>query len=886
MRRPSLRAWSVGLVGAFLLGGGPVAHAAEPASALAPRRVVVPPRLVKFVEAPFPESELAAEKSAAVTLQIAIKDTGEVALVSVLGSAGPAFDEAALAAARQFVFEPATADGKPIPVRITYRYEFTWTQALVKRTTSDFSGLVKDRIGKKPAAGIKVALDTGAFTVTDAEGRFDFKDLPPGAHVVTLSGERLTNIATSETLEPGKKLDATYEIDRQAEKLAGEDVDDLEIVVTAPRLDKQVVATEVAADQARKVPGTQGDVLKVVEDLPGVARSAVGSGALIVWGSSPQDTRVYVDGVLVPRLYHDGGYRSIMQSDMVRSVELVPGGYGVAYGGGLGGLVTVQLAKLDDHGFHGAVSADTFDAAASIRDDVTDRLHVQIGGRKSYLDAVVGAFTSQNVGTIVPIPKYYDGQARVSYDLGEHETISLGGLLSSDSTSTTVLSPDPSLTNTQTTGLDFGRIFARYEKHEADGATILVIPSWGKDVSTQSTVFGGVPSSLHDDASVFGLRSSWRGPLAKFLTATVGVDADVRASTISRVGSLGSPPREGDIYVFGEPPSGQLDADGWKTVVASVAPFLEADLAPFADRLHIIPGVRFDPYVITTSRLVPQVGDVPSVGFEQEVTVAEPRLAVHYTVTPRVGIKAAVGLYHEPPSGEDLSAVFGTPKLGLSQAEHYVLGTTVAVTKSLDVEVTGFLSESQDLVVRSSAPSPLLANALTQDGIGRSYGAQVLIRQQKVGRFFGWISYTLMQSQRQDHPDLPWRLFDYDQTNVFTALGSYDLGLGFEVGARFRYATGFPRTPVTGAYYDSMTDSYQPEFGAQNSIRIPAFYAIDVRVSKHLKLGKTDGEIYIDVQNVTDHQNAEEIVYTPTYSRPGYITGLPILPVVGARWSW
>ena len=53
-------------------------------------------------------------------------------------------------------------------------------------------------------------------------------------------------------------------------------------------------------------------MLKVVENLPGVARSAAGSGTLVVWGSAPQDTRVYVTGVHVPRLYHDGGYRSIV----------------------------------------------------------------------------------------------------------------------------------------------------------------------------------------------------------------------------------------------------------------------------------------------------------------------------------------------------------------------------------------------------------------------------------------------------------------------------------------------------------------------------------------------------------------------------------------------
>jgi hypothetical protein len=208
------------------------------------------------------------------------------------------------------------------------------------------------------------------------------------------------------------------------------------------------------------------------------------------------------------------------------------------------------------------------------------------------------------------------------------------------------------------------------------------------------------------------------------------------------------------------------------------------------------------------------------------------------------------------------------------------------MTETLSLEVTAFLSESQDLVVRSQAETPYLAHALDQSGIGRSYGAQFLLRQQTIGRFFGWISYTMMRSERRDAPNLDWRLFDYDQTHVFTALGSYDLGAGFEVGARFRYATGYPRTPVVGSYVDVRSDTYEPIFGLQNSIRIPAFYALDVRVAKRFKWRSLEGEAYLDVQNVTDHSNAEEIVYNTNYTQRGYISGMPILPVFGARISW
>ena len=62
--------------------------------------------------------------------------------------------------------------------------------------------------------------------------------------------------------------------------------------------------------------------------------------------------------------------------------------------------------------------------------------------------------------------------------------------------------------------------------------------------------------------------------------------------------------------------------------------------------------------------------------------------------------------------------------------------------------------------------------------------------------------------------------------------------------------------------------------------------SLDLRVAKHFRIGSTSAEVYLDVQNVTDHTNDEEIVYNPNYTQRGYITGFPILPVLGARWAW
>ena len=185
--------------------------------------------------------------------------------------------------------------------------------------------------------------------------------------------------------------------------------------------------------------------------------------------------------------------------------------------------------------------------------------------------------------------------------------------------------------------------------------------------------------------------------------------------------------------------------------------------------------------------------------------------------------------------------------------------------------------------MRSPLPAPLIAEALVPTGEGRSFGIQLLLRKELGDRWFGWIAHSITRSERRAARTAAWRLSDYDQTHVSTAVISYDLGAGFEVGARGRVATGLSRErrwsapSMTAAAIRSSRCS-----GPQNSLRIPVFWQVDARLSKRFRIGPTELETYLDVQNVTDRENQEEFVYSADYSERRAITGLPILPVVGA----
>lgn len=868
-----------------VIASATVARARPPAPAAPAQahKLTRAPRLVRFVQAPYPESEKAAGRTASVVLRLGVGAAGDVDRVEVVESAGAAFDAAAQTAARRFLFEPAEVDGKPAAVSLLYRYDFVLQREAP--TTARFVGQIRDRRTKSPLASVRVTIDGGASAITDAGGRFRFDAVAPGEHVVRLSGDRLTQLQTTETLQAGRELAATYDVEpREPAQPAGEQ-DDLEIVVAPPPVHEQVISTAISADEGRRVPGTTGDVLKVVENLPGVARSSIGSGQVVVWGAAPQDTRVYFDDVPLPRLYHEGGFRSVIHSDMVDSVELVPGGWGPEYGRGIGGLLDVE-SRAPDAGNHGSVSADLLDASADVSARLFDRVTVEVAARKSYLDALLPLFTSRNVGQFVPIPRYYDGQARAVWDVSAREKLEVGALLSSDAVEDTVPSADPADVEQQLHDSGFFRAWLRWSRQTDDGANVVIVPSVGTDSDLLVDRFGDVPTDLDVQSLVASLRATWRKRLADWVTATAGLDGQATRSRFDRTGSNTSPPRIGDEFVFGLAPSDQIAHDDGTVVETSVAPFASADIGLAGGTLHLVPGVRVEPSLISVNRRTPPVGTTPPVGLFHESTPVEPRLSLRWSPVPHLTWKAGWGLYHEPPAPADLSSVFGNPTLGLESAQHLLGGVEAGSPEVVSFEATAFRVVSSDLAVRSPLPSPLLAQALVGTGVGRSRGVQFLVRKEIAKRFFGWITYTLSKSERATSSGAPWYLYDFDQTHVLAVVASLNLGAGFEVGSRFRYATGFPRTPVVGAYFDVGTGAYEPLFGQLNSIRIPPFMQLDVRISKRFVLGRATLEAYLDLQNVTNRSNPEEIVYSPDYTQHSYITGLPILPVAGSRLSW
>src|SRR5262249_40177979 len=144
---------------------------------------------------------------------------------------------------------------------------------------------------------------------------------------------------------------------------------------------------------------------------------------------------------------------------------------------------------------------------------------------------------------------------------------------------------------------------------------------------------------------------------------------------------------------------------------------------------------------------------------------------------------------------------FGNPNLHNPYAIHTSIGVEQDLGSGFELSVEGFHKTLGDLVVARAEPGATSGTHYENSGSGRAYGLELLAKGHH-GRFTGWLAYTLSRSVRRDAPGEPQYVFQFDQTHVLSALGSFDLGRGWSVGARFRYVTGNPYTPYVGGLVD------------------------------------------------------------------------------------
>ena len=850
------------------------------------------PKLLQFVSAEYPEKARLAGLTANVILILTIDETGKVVKADVAEPVGNGFDEAARDAALRFAFHPATRNGVPVKVKIQFKYSFTLTATSSQKAeparepspVGSLNGVLRIAGADVPLAGVRVNVTgPGGFAeerLTDEQGRWQLESVKPGHYRVSIAAAAYAKYTSDEAVLAGEATDVTYYLAAAS--------NDIEVTVKGERPQREVTRHTIERREIERIPGTNGDALRSLESMPGVARPPFSAGMLIVRGSYPDDTQVFVDGSGIPLIYHFVVPRSVIPSELLERIDFYPGNYSAQYGRGMGGIIDVGLRSPDtsckgpfgqpsntnENGcFHGLAALDMIEGRALLEGPLPIKgWSFAAGFRRSWLDAWLGPALKSAGTDVRTLPVYYDWQLIAERKPTRDSRLSFRFIGSDDRYAVVIdpLAEEPAFGGNLQYAQSFWTLQGLYEARLAKTVSTRAMASVSR--TGELSEMGSWKYDVVTHPIQYRHEFGWGAATGVKLNAGLDVEVIPYDAHAHLPSTLLPGQADASPYV-----NQQILTTNESRYALRQAVYIDAELQPYR-RWRIVPGLRLD-YARDTRSLDPN-----------------PRINTRYDLVPggvnpdgslkrRTTLKGGVGIYTQPPALAQTNAVFGTPGLVANRSIHYSLGGEQVLSRNIDVSLEGFYKDLERLVAGGADPS---GPHYTNLGSGSVIGLETLIKYKPDDWFFGWLAYTLSRSVRRDFPGDKQYLIPFDETHNLTALGSLRLGRGWELGARFRLVSGHMTTPALRppslpALYAADAGSYLPLQGERYSQRLPLVHQLDVRMDKHWQYRYWRLNFYVDVYNVYNNAAKEDLTYDYRYNRQGYAMGLPIYPNIGVR---
>ncbi len=866
------------------------------------------PELIDYVSPEYPPELFAEGVEGDVVLLIDIGVDGKVVNATVSRASHPAFAEPALAAASKLTFTPAEIDGKPGPIRIEYRYVFEAqtlepdvvvgapSEVVADTQPVNYRGLVRQAVSRKPVEGATVMIGGRPVAVTNDQGVFEVRGAPAGTFEVRIAAQNHKVYWVDEERGENELIEGKY-------YLLPLENNPYETVVTTRAPKREVSKIELKRAEVEKSPGTNGDPLRVIENLPGMGRAFGGfGGQLIVRGANPEDTRVYVDGIEVPFLYHFGGLTSILQAQFLDHIDFYPGGFGAKYGRSTAGIVDVGTRLLDCDGFHGRGNVNFIDSAYFSCHPLGGGWTLGVAARRSYIDLFIPLIQDSltngpDEGSATVSPRYLDYQLKASKTLGRN-TFEIFMFGSADDLS---ISQSGSLEDVNfSLGFDqyFNRTMFRHRYKLGDGATLTsqVTGGFTRIMFVGESAELDVENRFKVDYPTFEWREQLDVKLSDEIALSVGLDHLFGSAKVFL-----NAPIDNRIRTYPSPIFDFADTSRLEQRLGNYSQgyWVEAQVKPGAG-FTIIPGFRFE-----------RIDFYHSQGYEYM-----PRLNTRWQVLESTALKAAFGLYAKLPEPQYFTQTVGNPFLKTERSTQYIAGVEHKFTDLINADLQGFYT------LRSRLRQDASGVVQTEDGVqsliydnggrGHTIGLQLLLRHELEpgGHFFGWVSYTLSRSVVTDsrvdffedpnasgadgllreQRDTFTYLSDFDQTHILTVVSQWVLGKGWEAGFRFRLTSGNPFTPLNRGRvgFDADRDSYYVNIDqvGRNAGRLPVFHQLDVRVDRTWTYSLVKIGLSLEILNVYNHRNTEQYSYDYRYRGVAPLRTIPFFPNLGVTVTW
>jgi len=549
-------------------------------------------------------------------------------------------------------------------------------------------------------------------------------------------------------------------------------------------------APSFSGAEVRQLPGAFGDPFRAIEAMPGVIPVASGAPYFYVRGAPPGNIGYYFDGVRVPVLFHAALGPAVISPWFIDEVKLFPGGYPARFGRFAGGIVTADAAEPKNQ-LRGVASLRVFDAGGMVEVPFDNgRGNVMAGGRYSYSAAALSLLSPDiDIG-------YWDYQVRASYDVTPDDRVGVLAIGAYDYTSRERDGKVAPLYD-----VSFHRLDLRYDHRFSATRRLRLAATAGIDRTLAADLTQGAEEpSLDVVARPYGARLEYFDRAAENVELRAGADVISEKSEIL----TGLVQTGGNLPFF--PPEDLLTFGARADVVWGLTPFVT-----------VIPGVRFDLYRTRSFAQIPGA-TVPAV---------EPRLSARFRVNDRVELFHDFGLAHQMPSYiVSISGFQPSLENGLQQSVQMSSGVSTDWPGGINATFTLFQNVLFNGTDRLAIANLRVADeALPADArsLGRTVGAELLVKRDLTRRLGGFLAYTLSRSTRSlGRSEGPSAI---DRTHVLNFALGYDLGRNWRLGTRLVFYSGLPAKVAYVA-------------AAQSPPRVRPFYRIDWRLEKRWPFGE------------------------------------------------
>ena len=728
-------------------------------------------------------------------------------------------------------------------------------------------GKVLDVMSRKPLVGAKVQLNKQeVFVQTTADGSFAINNIDPGYHTVTATLDGYESETSSELLFTYDKSPfITLEMQSLASGVG-------EVTIRKTSIQKREAESPVSSQklsirEIERNPGGNRDISKIIQSLPGVISVPGFRNDVVIRGGSPSENKFYLDGIEIPIINHfqtqgsTGGPVGLLNVNFIKEVNFYTGAFPVNYANGLSSVLDFRQMDGNANKAKYRFTLGSSDVGFTADGPIGKKTTYIFSARQSYLQ---GLFSLLGLPFL---PNFIDYQAKVKVKLNEKDDISF----------------------LMVGAVDFFRLNLKVNDNITDSIQLKsnkyilgylpVYRQWNYTFGTVYTHYGAQSKTqyflsrnmLNNTSYKYRNNDESSEDNRIFNYKSIEEENKLRIENSRTLRKWKLLAGTGLEYVqFGVDNKAKIlipGAPGTAGTIQDIAFSTQLDLAKYSGFVRAYRNVMGNGTLSFAGRL-----DGNTYNKHMQNVLNQPTASVSASLpTPVNGLffNANVGQFTQLPSYTILGYRNAAGALDNQDRVKYIRNRMVAAglqyNKVKDTRITleGFYKQYANYPLALN-DSISLGNLGTDFAVvgnepvssvcdGRAYGMEFLLQKRSRSGLYGILAYTLSWSEFSDKNGNAVKSA-WDSRHTLSLVGGVKLKRNWEMGAKFRLATGRPYTPydVQRSLVKSNWDVKGValnDYNRLNTERLGTFSQLDVRVDKVWYFKKSSLNLYMDIQN-------------------------------------